>query len=239
MPEQMTCLDARREMAADPGRPSPALDAHVSTCESCARALRREQDFDRRLAEAMSVPAPEELSERLLLAQTTRHRPRWPRPALAIAASLLLALALGVTWQLGVRPVSEARALNDYVAAHLDHEPQSLEADTPVNLGTVEKLLNEHGMRLSGDVDNIVYAKPCPTPNGRGVHLVVRTAEGPMTFIYLPDQRVSRRLALDTNGYQGYVTNFGNGSAALVGTPSDALEAVGRRLAAAIQPVDS
>jgi hypothetical protein len=235
----MTCLEARRELAADPGQPSDALRRHVAECDACARALWREQGFDRRLREALSVPAPDELAERLLLTQTTRHRRRLRRPVMALAASLVLALALGVTWQLGVRPVSEAQALNQYVAAHLDHEPQSLTTTTPVNLGTVEKLLNDYGLHLSGEVGNIVYAKRCPTPNGTGLHLVVRTAEGPMTFLYMPEQRVTGRVDLEANGHQGYVTAFGDGAAALVGTPSDALQAVGERLANAIRHSDT
>lgn len=239
MQEPMTCLEARRELAADPGRPSDALRRHVAECDACARALWREQGFDRRLREALSVPAPDELAERLLLTQTTRHRQRVHRPVVVLAASLVLALALGVTWQLGVRPVSEARALNQYVAAHLEHEPESLTATTPVNLGTVEKLLNEYGLHLSGEMDNIVYAKRCPTPNGDGVHLVVRTAEGPITFIYMPEQRVSGRVDVDAGGYRGYVTEFGDGAAALVGTPSDALEAVAERLANTIRHSDA
>lgn len=236
MQQPMNCLDARREMAADPGRPSDALNRHVAECDTCARAFWREQGFDRRLRDALSVPVPDELPERLLLTQTTRHRRRLGGPFMALAASLVLALALGVTWQLGVRPVSEAQALNRHIAMHLDHESQALEATTPVNLGTVEKLLNDYGLHLSGEVDNIVFAKRCPTPNGDGIHLVVRTAEGPITFLYMPQQRLSGRVDVDAGGYRGYVTQFGDGAAALVGTPSDALEAVGRRLAEAIRP---
>lgn len=239
MREPMTCLEARREITAAPGWPSEALHRHVAECKNCARALWREQGFDRRLREALSVPVPEELPERLLLAQTTRHRGRLRRPFMALAASLMLALALGVTWQLGVRPVSEAQALNQYVAAHLEHEPESLTTTTPVNLGTVEKLLNLYGLHLSGEVGNIVYARRCPTPNGTGVHLVVRTAEGPVTFIYMPEQRVGSRVIVDTNGHSGYVTQFGEGAAALVGTPSEAFEAVSQRLVEAIRPVDA
>lgn len=239
MREPMTCLEARREITAAPGWPSEALRRHVADCEACARALWREQGFDRRLREALSVPVPEELAERLLLAQTTRHRSRLRGPFMALAASLVLALALGVTWQLGIRPVSEAQALNQYVAAHLEHEPESLTTTTPVNLGSVEKLLNEYGLHLSGEVGNIVYARRCPTPNGTGVHLVVRTAEGPVTFIYMPEQRVGSRVNVDTNGHRGYVMQFGKGAAALVGTPSEALEAVAQRLTGAIRPTDS
>lgn len=239
MREPMTCLEARRELAADPGRPSDALRRHVADCDACARALWREQGFDRRLRDALSVPVPDELAERLLLTQTTRHRRRLRRPVMALAASLVLALALGVTWQLGVRPVSEAQALNQYVAAHMSHEPEAVNATTPVNLGTVEKLLNEYGLHLSGEVGNIVYAKRCPTPNGDGLHLVVRTAEGPVTFLYMPEQRVTSRVDVDTDGYRGYVTTFGDGAAALVGTPSEALEEVGERLANAIQRSDT
>lgn len=239
MREPMNCLDARREMAADPAQPSEALREHVAQCEACARALWREQGFNRSLRDAMSVPVPDELAERLLLAQTTRHRRALGRPFLAIAASLVLAVALGVAWQFGLQPVSEARALNRYVAEHLDHEPGALEATAPVNLGTVEKLLNEYGLHLSGEAGNIVYAKRCPTPNGTGVHLVVRTVEGPITFIYMPGQRVKRRVKVDTDGYQGYVTQFDDGAAALVGTPSDALDRVAERLGKAIRPVDA
>lgn len=230
----MTCLEVRREMAADPGRPSDALRRHLSECGTCGRALRRQQGFDRRLRDALAVPVPDGLAERLLLTQTTRDRSRVRRPAMALAASLVL--ALGVTWQFGIRPVNDARALNRYLAAHMNYEPEALQATTPVNMGTVERLLNEHDLHLSGRMDNIVYAKRCLTPNGTGVHLVIRTAQGPMTFIYMPEQHVSGRIDVEADGYRGYVTSFGNGTAVLVGTPSDTLEAIARQLRDTIRP---
>lgn len=236
MTERMTCLEARRELQADPARPSAALRAHLADCESCAAAARRARALDERLAEALRVPVPDGLADRLLLAQTTRARHRFQRSAFALAATVVLSLTAALAWQFGVRPVNEARALETYVVEHIRSEPQAFEAAEPVPREAVVSLLAEYGLELAGTVDDITFLARCPTPSGTGLHFVVRTDRGPVTAIYMPGQRVDGRIAVNDVGLSGYVMPFRSGALALVGVPGMQLDGVTRQVTEAIKP---
>src|SRR6185312_15169972 len=94
----MDCLEFRRRLAAEPLSRDLALHAHRGECAACAAAWERAQQAERELLDALAVPVPAGLTERILLAQATGERRQHMsrrRFALALAASLLVALAGG------------------------------------------------------------------------------------------------------------------------------------------------
>lgn len=221
-------------MLADPERPSRDLQAHLAECSMCAGAIERARKTNQTLRAALELPVSEGLADRLLLAQTTRERFRFRRVGFALAATVVLSVTVGIAWQLGVRPVSEAQALERYVVDHIRHEPEALAATDRVPREAVEALLLEYGLELVGSMDDIVFLRRCPTPEGTGVHLVVRTDQGPVTVIYLPRQDLQQRMAVEGDGLAGYVERFRDGALALVGAPGQSLEAVSEQVHKAI-----
>lgn len=234
MPEPMTCLEARRELLADPLRPSEALRAHLDECVSCAATAKRARSMDERLYNALKLPVPEGLADRLLLTQTTRHRRRLQGPFLALAAAVVLSVGAVVFWQFGVQPVSQAQALERYVVDHIKHEPAALVSRERVPRAAVVELLAAHGLELTGSLENVVFAKRCPTPDGMGLHFVVNTDRGPVTLIYMPGQSLGERVAVEAETLSGYVTRFRDGALALVGAPGQSLDDVAARVGSAV-----
>jgi hypothetical protein len=70
----------------------------------------------------------------------------------------------------------------------------------------------------------IAFIKFCPTPGGRGLHMVVMTEQGPMTVIYMPDVPVIDGETVEFDQMHASLVKLGNGSAAVIGSQSQNVE---------------
>ena len=59
--------------------------------------------------------------------------------------------------------------------------------------------------------------KYCPTPDGKGVHMVLNTQNGPVTVIYMPDTPVTDRQMLAFDNVEAILVQLDRGSAAIIG----------------------
>ena len=67
----MNCLEFRRRLGSEPASTLGSFVAHRAECPSCAAAQTRADEFEERIRRAVSVPAPSNLADRILLAQIT------------------------------------------------------------------------------------------------------------------------------------------------------------------------
>ena len=71
----MNCFESRRALLIEPRNRSGDLGAHLASCDACTHVAERLAKLDRDVAEAASVPLPDALAERILLArQRQPHR---------------------------------------------------------------------------------------------------------------------------------------------------------------------
>jgi hypothetical protein len=68
----MQCFEIRRRLQAAPREHAAALYAHLAQCEVCRRVAADLLRFDRAIASAASVAAPEGLAARILLRKRGR-----------------------------------------------------------------------------------------------------------------------------------------------------------------------
>lgn len=96
--------------------------------------------------------------------------------------------------------------------------PWIRKATTRVPAEEVERIMASlnasAGQSLTGMVKLIKY---CPTPLGRGAHLVVSTADGPMTIVFMPRTKVRDGEMLEFDHKHAYMVNLEHGSAAIIG----------------------
>jgi hypothetical protein len=59
--------------------------------------------------------------------------------------------------------------------------------------------------------------KYCPTPDGKGVHMVLNTEQGPVTLIYMPETEVIEGEMLRVDDVEAVLVSLPRGSAALLG----------------------
>lgn len=224
---EMNCLDARRELSGDPRRAGAALQRHLADCPGCAAYRAELLALDARLAEALRVPAPDGLPDRVLLRQGLRRSraPRW----LALAATLVVALGIGGYH--GVERWQQAPAL-EAIAHVLHEEPHELFIGRRGDPAVLAPVLAAAGLTLAGDGIDVRYTGVCPFRGGFAHHVVLETPFGKATLLLSPDKPLDSTVIADRDGLAALAAPAGQGSYSLVAESREAL----RRIAGVVQP---
>ena len=197
----MDYSEYKRLLGADPRNRDPEfLRARDASPEFREAALEADR-FETQLERALAVKPPADLIEtlgripRLDERPSRRHGSWWPA---ALAASLLLvAGAAGLSWK--TRPAWDT--VPDYVVDHYRHDGAKLLARATDHAAVeVTDMLAAFGVEAAPELAGIVsVVKSCPTPDGKGVHMVLNTERGLITVIYMPETPVTdgERVAFD------------------------------------------
>jgi hypothetical protein len=222
----MNCLEFRRLALANPQHPGPAALEHEAACPACARFYLELRQQEEVLYQALSIPIPEGLADRVLLLARPRLIDRFGPPRVwlpALAATLVLALGLAFMTPRGMSPETLAAG----VIAHVRHEPEVLAAEGRVPMAKLVRAFERGGGRfIAGqpleETLQATHAGRCPLPGGgTGEHIVLRTAQGKVTLILMPSKPVAAALHLFKDGLAVSVLPAGEGSLALVAESDD------------------
>ncbi|HQT00047.1 MAG: hypothetical protein B7Y26_13240 [Hydrogenophilales bacterium 16-64-46] len=213
----MNCLEFRRAALANPHHPGHDALAHEADCPACARFYRELRLQEEQLYEAMCVPVPEGLADRILLRRASSWR-EWLAPRIAVpalAASLMLAVVLGVVWKQTQGMPAETLAMG--IAAHVEHDAHALAASAEVPAATLMTSARRGGLDSLIPPGRPTYVDHCPLPGGgSGEHIVFDTPHGKITLIIMPTKKITMPLRLDRNGLTVSLMPAGEGSIALV-----------------------
>ena len=218
----MDFSEFKRRLGAEPRSTDPDLvAARVASPENRAFAEEAER-FETRLEDAVSVTVPEDLVDtiRAIPKRVGPRRTLWP---VALAASFLVAVgAAGVAWQMN----QGWDSVEDYVADHYRHDGDRLVAESlQAGRGDVHALLAEYGLDATPEMaDAVSLVKRCPTPGGKGVHMVLHTESGPLTVIYMPDTAVTDHATMAFDDKAVVLVQLERGSAAIIGQARSPIE---------------
>lgn len=234
----MDCLEFRRRLAGEPRSRAPAFLAHRDSCHAgCTEAWWRAQRLERRLDNVLSVEAPPNLAERVLLAHSTRARTRTRRRwqgGLAMAASLLLALGVG-TFIWNPRPAADP--LPAMAIAHLPGEAMALTRTQPLTDAALRDGFAGRGVSLRGMPTGAVYVHDCEVGPYRVLHLVFREGAEPVIALYFVDHPGAGARDFHHGGWQGRELPLGHGTLLLLGADARGFAAVERSVREAVQGV--
>ncbi|MBT8047681.1 MAG: DUF3379 family protein [Xanthomonadales bacterium] len=213
----MNFSEFKRLLGAEPlSRDPEFLDARRSGGEFEAAAAEADI-FEDRLQQSLLFSPPVGLVADLkaLSAKPAKSRQgqRW-WPA-ALAASVLLAVgAAGLNWNLN----RGWDSVPEYVVDHYRHDgDRVLNLSRPNDPGEVQALLTELNVQAAPALAGIVgLIKNCPTPDGRGLHMILNTENGPATVIYMPDTVVNDQETLAFDDVQVVLVRLQRGSAAII-----------------------
>lgn len=230
----MNCLDVRRLLWTNPVAEDAALRQHLATCPGCQQFAAELAQQDAVLQQALNVPVPPHLAERILL--TTRpHRTR--RSGYAIAASVLLAVTLGVISQLGgLRSASPD--WSEVVLAHVLNERDTLTRTESVPLDTLKTELQRFGLAVQGNPGTVRYLDRCDMPGGKGLHVVLETPErGVLTLIIPPGDANSDTDHSARDGLSSRLLALNGRAVGLVLPESQGMDEVSEWLASVLHSV--
>jgi hypothetical protein len=205
----MTCLEFRRQAGAEPSAGGPEFDAHRLECAACARYQDELRAMDTLIGRALAVD-PARVRRP---AAGAGGGPATRRRYLAIAASLVVGLSVGLVLLVSAPRASIAREVVD----HIVHEPGTMDLLVPVTAGALAGVLDPEGTRLRPGIGEVTFAARCVHQGHVVPHLVVRTAEGPVTVLLLRHREIDGPVQISERGLVGVVLPAPRGSIAIVG----------------------
>ena len=235
----MDYSEFKRLLGADPRNQDPAfLRARESSPEFRDAAAEADR-FEAQLQQALALEPPAGLVEELCRIPLLDGRPqgkkgaRWP---LAMAASILVAIgAAGLLWE--SKPVWDT--VPEYVMEHYRHDGALLLASANDRVAAdASDVLAAFGAEATPALAGLVnVVKVCPTPDGKGVHMVVNTERGLITVIYMPETAVTdgERLAFDDR--EALLVALPKGSAVIIGAGEQGISDFHAMVQGAILPV--
>lgn len=217
----MECLEFRRVKLSWPRKQSPELELHAAECAACAEFAKEADAFEEHLAQAVSVPVPEGLADRVLLNYKLQRGRRYGR--YAIAAAMFLGLGLLMTYS----QITRRDELTNAVIAHVLAEPEALQKVQNVPEDKLAQALAVNGGRLRGPIGEVRYLDHCRILGAKGEHIVFTTPYGVATLILLPlGKQVSEPQTLTRDGFSAAVLPAGRGNIGIVTDSPGKLEKV-------------
>jgi hypothetical protein len=219
----MNFSEFKKLIGADPGNRDPeTLSARNSAPEFEAAAQEAEL-FEEKLQSALHIQAPVDLLADIKgISQQPVTKRNWV--PMALAASLLIAIgAVGMVW----KQSHQWESVEIYLADHYSKDGSDLVAKATDIVATEDIAKIMAKMDASADQQlssQISFIKYCPTPDGRGIHMVVSTAQGPMTVIFMPKTRVVDGEMVEFDQMHAFLVNLDHGSVAIIGEQSQTVE---------------
>ncbi len=224
----MNCLEFRRRLGSEPLSTEAEFVAHRGSCPHCAAASDRALAFEARLVRAAKLPVPSGLADRILLAQTTEARRQQRRHRRGFTALLAAAACVVITVALVPRDGEEGgMPMVDQVVEHvLHHEPRAIASVGNVASASVSKAFASRGVEIDAVPDGISYVHACPVGPFRTVHMVMPSAQGAVSVVYVADVSADRRHHSQRGGMHVREVPLGRGALVMVAGDGGGFDAV-------------
>jgi hypothetical protein len=222
----MNCLDFRRQVGAEPAASGADIEAHRSECAACARHQDELWAMDSLVARALAVD-PARIGKP---AAGSGAAPATRRRYLAIAASIVVGLSVGLVLLVSAPRTSIAREVID----HITHEPGTMNLVVPLAPDALAGVLDPEGAQLRPGLGDVTFAARCVHDGHVVPHLVVRMPEGAVTVLLLRHREIDEPVQIAEQGLVGVVLPAPRGSIAVVGQDLKDLDGIARKVFEAV-----
>lgn len=210
-------LNFRRRIYADPNDHAQDIIDACAKDKSKANFKNDMLQFDEQIKNALSVPTPDNLSERILLGQSLENQQRAKRRNrvhLALAASV--AFAIGISLQIGgVSPRFDS--LGDHAIAHLTEEMSHIPSTADYTLDQLNVKLASFGGQLTEQLAPIKFANFCRFDGTKSLHLVLAGERGDVTIFVVPkDAQLAVSKSFSNLKFSGQTISFGNANMVVI-----------------------
>ncbi len=219
----MDFSEFKKLLGADPRNRDPGTLRARNSAPEFEVAAAEAETFEEKLQSALLIQPPDDLlgSIKAISQQPVKRRNWIP---LALAASLLITVgAVTIVW----KQSHQWDSIEAYVVDHYSHDGSKLvaQATDVVAQKDIDRILAKLGATADEQFSGrIKFIKYCPTPEGRGAHMVVSTDQGPMTIIFMPETQVADGEMLEFDQMHAMLVNLERGSVAIIGEQGQAVE---------------
>jgi hypothetical protein len=212
----MDFSEFQRQLGADPNNQEAEFIHARQSGPEFEQAAEEARVLEENIARAVQIPAPENLvSELIQLSQKRRaSESRW-KP-MALAAGILIAVgAAGISWKMNY----SSGPVDEYLVAHYQHDGARLLGEAGAQTEKdVQAIFSRVGAQARPALAGVVSViKHCPTPDGKGVHMVLNTEQGLVTVLYLPETEVVDYESFAFDDMHALLVGLEKGSAIIIG----------------------
>lgn len=222
----MDDLQFRRAIYADPN----SQDADViSAKKQDANKHKFAQDIsqlDEKIKQALEVPVPDDLVNKLILRQTMathQIQKRKKRIHLAIAASVAVFCGLLLNF---MQFSSAYNNLGDYALAHVYHEENAFDnnATTQISLTSLNDKMAAFKGNFTKSVGKLISADYCRFDGMKSLHLVYQGKTSPVTVFVVPkNEQLSFSESFEDTQYTGGSLSFNNSNVIIVADKNESI----------------
>jgi len=222
----MDDLQFRRTIYAAPKSQDEALLAALQADPAKKQFAQELNQLDDKIAQALNIPVPDDLSDKLILRQTLAShqvQKRKKRFHLALAASVAITAGLLVNFTL----FSSAHSnLGDYALAHVYHEQGDFSnSDTArVDLTSLNKKMAAFNGSFTSSVGQLLSADYCRFDGMKSLHLVFQGKTSPVTVFVVPkNEQLSFSDSFSDSKLIGQSAAFDKANVIVVGDKNEPL----------------
>ncbi len=184
----MDDLNFRRAIYADPKTQNAEVLAAMKTDEKKKKFSQELSQLDEKIMQAMQVPVPDGLCDKLILRQSLANHQVYKRKTrihLALAASVAIIGGLVLNF---MQFSSAYNNLGDYALAHVYHEQGHFNNDstTQVSLTNLNNKMATFDGSFKKSLGKLLFADYCRFDGMKSLHLVYQGATSPVTVFIVP-----------------------------------------------------
>ncbi len=224
--DTMDDLQFRRSIYANPTSQDKDIIA-AQNADPAKKQLAQELcQFDEKLKQAMNIPVPDDLCNKLLLRQTLashQQEKRKTRIHLALAASVAIVAGVVVNY---LQFSSSYTNLGDYALAHVYHEQSYFSNDdnTRVSLTSLNNKMSTFKGSFNDSLGELISAGYCRFDGMRSLHLVFQGLTDTVTVFVVPKKEHLAFIdKFNDEKLQGESLSFKNANILIVADKSESL----------------
>ena len=184
----MDDLQYRRSIYADPS----SLDDDIIAAQNADPSKKRLAEelllFDEKLKQAMDIPVPDDLCDKLLSRQSFdshKQEKRKSRVHLALAASVAIVAGLVVNY---LQFSNSYTNFGDYALAHVYHEEFHNNDNNRVSLSSLNKKLGTFNANFNESIGELISADYCRFDGMKSLHLVYKGLTDTVAVFVIPKE---------------------------------------------------
>ncbi len=222
----MDDLHIRRSILADPKARDEAMIEAIKNDPAKQKFVHEIDALDDKIAQAMNIPVPDDLYNKLILRQTLashQQQKSKTRVRLAMAASVAFVMGLTVNFMMFS---STYKNLGDYAIAHVAHEASHFSNTDQANVTLAS--LNDKMASFKGSFDStfgtLIFADYCRFDGSKSLHLVFQGESSPVNVFIVPnDDEIEFNAKFANETLEGRSLNFNHSNVIVVGDKKEPL----------------
>jgi hypothetical protein len=223
----MDDLQFRRSIIADPKNRDDAINTAIKDDPAKQKFAQELDALENKISQAMNIPAPDDLANKLILRQTLashQQHKRKTRVRLAMAASVAFVMGLTVNFMMFSNIYKN---LGDYAIAHVNYEASHFSNNDQPNVTLAS--LNDKMAAFKGSFDStfgtLIFADFCRFDGSKSLHLVFQGQSSPVNIFILPDDEDIKFIDDFANDkLQGMSLNFNHSNIIVVGDKKEPIK---------------